>query len=231
MTGVYKITNKTNGKIYIGASKDIEKRFYEHKSTYNSKRKYNKTLYAAFRKYGIDSFNFEVLEKTSLENMFEREKYWIQYYDSYRNGYNETLGGEGGYAPGERSNWSKLTEQDVIAIRTAYKNNKSRKEIYKLYKDKISFSGFSMIWRGANWKHIMPEVYLSKHITYPSRKRQNLGENNGQAKMTEQEVREIRIRKKNGEKKNKVYNDYNNKLSPSGFDAIWRNLRWKEIIV
>ena len=49
--------------------------------------------------------------------------------------------------------------------------------------------------------------------------------------MTEQEVRDIRIRKKNGEKKNKVYNDYNDKLSSSGFDAIWRNLTWKEVIV
>lgn len=231
MIGIYKITNNVNNKCYIGASKDIKKRFEEHKSQYNSVQNYNKTLYRAFRKYGLNNFSFEIIEETSLENMFNREKYWINFYNSYKEGYNETLGGEGGYAPGEKNNWSKLTKKDVIAIRTAYKNNKSRKETYENYKDKISFSGFSAIWRGANWKHIMPEIYLNKHTVYPNRKQQNLGETNGQAKMTEQEVREIRIRKKNGEKKNKVYNDYNDKLSLSGFDAIWRNLRWKEVIV
>ncbi len=234
MIGIYKITNNVNNKCYIGASKDIEKRFEEHKSQYNSVQNYNKTLYRAFRKYGLNNFSFEIIEETSLENMFNREKYWINFYNSYKEGYNETLGGEGGYAPGEKNNWSKLTEKDVIAIRTAYKNKEHRTETWRKYKDKITYAGFLPIWQGKNWKHIMPEIYteeLKQYNLHYSRKGQNLGEANGQAKMTEQEVRDIRVRKKNGEKKKDVYKDYKNKIGTSGFDCIWRYLNWKEVIV
>lgn len=75
--------------------KILKKRFEEHKSQYNSMQNYNKTLYKAFRKYGLNNFSFEIIEETSLENMFNREKYWINFYNSYKEGYNETLGGEG----------------------------------------------------------------------------------------------------------------------------------------
>lgn len=80
----------------------------------------------------------------------------------------------------------------------------------------------------------MPEIYieeLKQYNLHYSRKGQNLGEANGQAKMTEQEVRDIRVRKKNGEKKKDVYKDYKNKIGTSGFDCIWRYLNWKEVIV
>lgn len=234
MTGIYKITNIINGKCYIGASKDIERRFKEHRNNYNSTQEYNKTLYKAFRKYNIINFSFEILEETSLDNMFEREKYWINYFDSYQNGYNETYGGEGGYAPGEKNNWSKLTEEDVTNIRLAYKNKEHRTQVWERYKEKISYSGFLPIWQGKNWKHIMPEIYteeLKQYNLHYSRKGQNLGEANGQAKVTKKEVQEIRTRKKNGEKKKEVYNDFKNKISPSGFDCIWRYINWKEVKV
>ena len=63
--------------------------------------------------------SFEIIELTSKEKLFEREKYWIEYYDSYNNGYNETKGGEGGPSlPGEKNPNSSLTEQEVQNIRT-----------------------------------------------------------------------------------------------------------------
>ncbi len=89
---IYKITNKINGKSYIGQTTDYKRRFSEHKAKgYNNEE--NKLLYYAFDKYGIDNFTFEVIEDKT-PNYNEREKYWIQYYDSYENGYNMTLGGE-----------------------------------------------------------------------------------------------------------------------------------------
>jgi len=47
------------------------------------------------RKYGIDNFSFEVIEECSLEELNDKEKYWIKYYDSHNssNGYNLTDGG------------------------------------------------------------------------------------------------------------------------------------------
>lgn len=99
MIGIYKIENKVNKKAYIGQSIHIEQRWLEHKqpSIYNNPnhKSYSYALYEAFRKYGIDNFEFSIIEECSKEQLNEREKYWIQYYDSYNNGYNMTLGGDG----------------------------------------------------------------------------------------------------------------------------------------
>lgn len=55
----------------------------------------NRPLYRAFRKYGYNNFIIEQLEECSEKIVNEREKYWIKYYNSYHNGYNATMGGEG----------------------------------------------------------------------------------------------------------------------------------------
>jgi group I intron endonuclease len=96
MTGIYKITNILNNQIYIGLSVDIDKRWARHRSNYIdiNNKEYEKTLYRAFRKYGIENFTFEVIEECSKEELANREIYWIAYYDSFSNGYNETPGGE-----------------------------------------------------------------------------------------------------------------------------------------
>ena len=91
---IYKITNNINGKIYIGKTEfDIQKRFKEH--IHDSKKRYceQRPLYNAMNKYGVENFHIELIEET--DNTEEKEKYWINYYNSYRNGYNATLGGEG----------------------------------------------------------------------------------------------------------------------------------------
>ena len=96
MIGIYKITNKLNGHIYIGLSKNIEERWKKHCQKYKNSndKEYEKYLYRAFRKYGIDNFTFEVIEECEEKELRNREIYWISYYDSYANGYNETPGGE-----------------------------------------------------------------------------------------------------------------------------------------
>ena len=50
-------------------------------------------MYRAINKYGIENFSIETLEET--ENPEEREKYWIEYFGSFKNGYNATIGGDG----------------------------------------------------------------------------------------------------------------------------------------
>ena len=95
---IYKITNNINNKIYIGkTNRDISTRFQEHIDSSNSinSPSYNYHLHRAFRKYGIENFSIDKIEEVSEELINERERYWIKYYDSYNNGYNLTLGGEG----------------------------------------------------------------------------------------------------------------------------------------
>lgn len=91
---IYKIQNLINGNVYIGQTiKPVEKRFQQHRNNYNKPYFSQLILYKAFNKYGLDNFSFETLEKIDNDKLDEREKYWIDYYDSYRNGYNMTIGG------------------------------------------------------------------------------------------------------------------------------------------
>lgn len=97
MVGVYKIENKVNSKVYIGLSKHIKQRWWEHKNALNKNKHANLHLQSSWNKYGENNFSFEVLEKCQEKLLSEREIYWIEYYKSYdrKFGYNETLGGEG----------------------------------------------------------------------------------------------------------------------------------------
>lgn len=95
--GIYKITNKINGKCYIGQSIHIESRWGEEKRVSNNpkSKSYNTVLSRAFRRYGIENFNFEILEECPVELLNEKEIYYINYYNSYFEGYNSTTGGQG----------------------------------------------------------------------------------------------------------------------------------------
>ena len=94
MAYIYKITNQINQKIYIGKTEfSIEKRFKEHCQDAFRDRNEKRPLYAAMRKYGIENFCIELIEETEYPE--QREIYWIEYYRSFKNGYNATLGGDG----------------------------------------------------------------------------------------------------------------------------------------
>lgn len=95
---IYIITNLINNNCYIGqTSKTIEERFREHKtdSLRKDRSNYEVPLYRAFRKYGLENFKIEEIEKCEISKLNEREIYWISFFDTYHNGYNATLGGDG----------------------------------------------------------------------------------------------------------------------------------------
>lgn len=95
---LYKVINKINGNIYIGiTTRSIKKRWEEHiKDSFNYySRSYNYHFHRAIRKYGIENFIIEQLDKAySLEELKNQEIYYINKYDTYNNGYNSTRGGE-----------------------------------------------------------------------------------------------------------------------------------------
>lgn len=96
MIGIYKITNLITNKSYIGQSVDIEKRWKAEQrvALIESDHCYDYPLQRAFRKYGIENFSFEIIEECSVDLLNEREIYWIAQYDTFYNGYNQTLGGD-----------------------------------------------------------------------------------------------------------------------------------------
>lgn len=93
---IYKIYNDINDKLYIGKTlSTIEERFKQHCHD-KTKRVYEKRpLYNAMNKYGDKYFHIELIEECDIELLAQRECYWIEYYNTYYNGYNATKGGDG----------------------------------------------------------------------------------------------------------------------------------------
>ena len=92
MGQIYKITNILNGQIYIGQTKyKAIDRYNAHMNTYKNTKFYN-----SIHKYGPENFVLEILEdNVANEDLDDLEIKYIAKYDSYNNGYNETIGGQG----------------------------------------------------------------------------------------------------------------------------------------
>lgn len=95
--GIYKITNTLDGKVYIGQSVDIVSRFYRHKEMLKGGWHHNEHMLSAYNKYGPDVFKYEVIEECSIDELDEREMFYISLFDSTNkaNGYNKNAGGQG----------------------------------------------------------------------------------------------------------------------------------------
>lgn len=129
MPYIYKITNTSNQKIYIGKTlSSIEKRWKEHCNDYNKQRCEKRPLYDAMQKYGLSIFTIEIIEECSLENINEREIYWIEKLNSYKDGYNATMGGDG------------ISYIDYDLVVEIYKKNKNQiktAEILGIHKSSV----------------------------------------------------------------------------------------------
>lgn len=162
MVGIYKIINQINNKIYVGQSQNIEKRWNRHHNgPFNpNDEQYNCPLYRAIRKYGLDNFSFEIIEECSVEQLNEKEKYWIAYYKSFDpdKGYNLTRGGRDGVT------YSKLTKEKVMQIIELLQSSSlSQEQIGRQFN--ISQREVSGINKGENW--------TQTDINYPIRNRRN----------------------------------------------------------
>lgn len=148
MPYIYKITNNINGKIYIGKTNfTIEKRWKEHCSDYKKETFEKRPLYSAMKKYGIENFSIEEIEQIETpEFAAEREKYWIEYFGSFKNGYNATIGGDG------------KTYIDYDLVVATYKQLKNQKLVAE--KLKISADSVHDILKMKEEK-----IYSTKEIT------------------------------------------------------------------
>lgn len=215
MIGIYKITEKENPNMfYVGKSNDIERRFKEHKTkTYEQSRI---PFDGYIKEKGVDAFIYEVLEECKIEELSEKEKYWVDKLNAKASG-NKFDGGLRDVIGSHNPN-AKLTEEDVKKIRIAYNNHRRQKEVYEEYKDIITFQSFQNVWQGRSWSHIMPEVFTEENKQY-YKTEQNKGEQGTGAKFTNEEVLNIRKRYVNESAKN-IYNDYKDRVSYQAFQQI-----------
>lgn len=125
---IYIIKNSINEKVYIGqTARTIEARWNQHKASALRGDTQGMILYNAIRKYGVDNFYVSLLEETKIENLNERERYWIKYYNSKTpNGYNVR---EGGDDPGRKEVYqidgqtNKIIKVYSCAMDAAEENN------------------------------------------------------------------------------------------------------------
>lgn len=157
---IYKITNKLNGKIYIGQTNNPTRRFQEHRAR-GYGQEGEKILYKAFDKYGISNFSFEIIEE--VENYNEREKYWIKFYNCINpNGYNMSEGGENPPVfHGEKHPLCSHSEDTVMLVKKMLKETKiSSSDIAKT--TGYNTSSINRINLG--------ELWFDKNEIYPLRK-------------------------------------------------------------
>lgn len=136
--GVYKIVNKANGKVYIGSSRDLKKRFRSHKSMLKCGTHYNIHLQRAFEKYGEKSFSFKVVEYTNEEQRWEREQQLIDKYKACdgERGYNISPVAKGPCLKGKNNGMygkthSKKT-REVLRRKNSGANNAHSKSVIQL---------------------------------------------------------------------------------------------------
>lgn len=150
---IYKATNKINGKSYIGKTYNFEKRKKEHFYDIENGLPFHKAL----KKYGLENFEWEVIDHADSDSEIrEKEVYWINYYRtcisfSDCNGYNLTLGGEGGVSwnskPVMRYDLDgNYIDEFVSCSHASIELDLDRKSIIRAAKTKYSQSG------GYQWK-------------------------------------------------------------------------------
>lgn len=122
--GIYYFKNKINNKYYIGQSFTLRKRMKKHIQLFNN-NKYDAPIYKAFKKYGLDNFEYGVLDSFRvgftkdelIEKLDTLEIYYIKKYKSYgKGGYNQTKGGDAGitgykFTEDQRSKVSKANKK------------------------------------------------------------------------------------------------------------------------
>lgn len=142
MVGIYKITNP-KGEAYIGLSKNIEKRWSSHR---NLQFKGNIKLRNSLTLYSIDSHVWEIIEVIDITSLSlhegnallrKRERYWIQFYDTFKNGLNENGGGSG---CGEHTEESKKKISEALKNKpkpSDFGANRKKWQHTEEYKEKV----------------------------------------------------------------------------------------------
>lgn len=166
---IYKI-NFPSGKVYIGQTSNMNKRITDHLK--EARNMNDSKVYRAMRKYNTNRDNFEIIEQ-NIENKSiadEREVYWISYYDSFKNGYNSTVGGDvgnNGQCRGEKAKRAVFTNEEVLEIRKIRFTCKySYQEVFQRYSNKCSEGCFHKIWNYQTYKDVGLEYNTPEVIAY-----------------------------------------------------------------
>lgn len=230
-TGIYRITNKINGKSYIGKTgMNFGDRWDSHRSLLNAGKHDNKHLQSAWNKYGAKQFEFAVVELIEdASKLNEREMHWIAKYRKDGLSYNISDGGDGGNNLGKHL--SEETKRKIgaknrinmtgrtISESTRAKMSASQKKRFAEMSDEARAeygSKMAACSCGYRWSDDARSAFSLKQRETP----------NG-ARLTADDVRRIREKRKSGATLRELAMEYNS--SPSYISSIIHRRRWAYI--
>jgi len=214
--GIYCIRNALNNKRYIGqTSKSFKSRWYNHRYTLTNNKHDNQRLQNAWNKYGEENFIFEVLEEIkNVELLTEREQYFADTYDTFRNGYNM---------------------KPCVDSSLGFRHSKKTKEKLSNLAKSRNLIGKKNPWYGkGSFQSGDKNPFYGKTHSEEARKLigqksigRSVGEKSPLAKLTWEKVREIREKYKTGLYTHLALSlEYD--VSRSNIGNILANKRWKE---
>jgi group I intron endonuclease len=151
--GIYRITCTGNNKCYIGQSIYLHRRENEHLNDLKRGKHHNRFLQNSYKKYGSDSIKFEIIELCEKSQLNKREVYWIEYHNSFRDGFNSTLGG--------KLNYIEPKKFDFVNLKRGIEVYCSIPELVAMYPDDNldksylykTINGKTFSYRGWSYKH------------------------------------------------------------------------------
>lgn len=246
--GIYALVNKTNGKMYIGQSRNLEKRKITHLWMLREDRHFNIHLQRAWNKG--DEFEFKILELCKASELNLKEKLWIEKLNTMQEGYNLCKGGdatEGYHFTKEQK--EKISKANKGRKRSAEASKRSQETLKKRMAEDKEFSerltalrrqqaldrGFGGYNKGTHHteeeKRNLSEKLKGRSVSEAHRKKLKelySGEGSASAKLKKCDVVEIRYRFLCGEKQRDIVKDYPN-ITPQTIYDIVRNRRWKSV--
>jgi len=229
-SGIYIIQSKESKNFYVGQSMDVQRREYEHRSTLRRGVHGSPILQNAFDKYGEDGLEFRVLMYLPVDELDRWEQWCL---DNWQPEYNiatdvcasrrgakltleqrQQLSDAHQHQRGEQSGHNKLTEKDVIEIRSRLEDGETCGGISKDYP--VSDSQIRSIRHGGSWSHLGP-------LATPK----ILGERVGTSKLTSEDVLTIRRRASAGETQIQIAEDY--PVGSPTINMIVNRKRWRHI--
>lgn len=160
ISGVYIIQNKTNGKVYIGASVNVRDRLWMHKMHLKKGSHHNIHLQSAFYKYGKDAFDFDLLETCDESLIFSQENYWCNVLNSHDRRYGYNIDPTN---PTGKSNVSEETK-----LRMSQNASKRPVRVHTIYGD--FYKDFSDMYKCAQeFETVSPNVHRKMNNINPKK--------------------------------------------------------------
>ena len=159
-SGIYCIRNSINNKCYVGQSKNVKKRFIHHKSMLRKNEHNNPYLQNSWNKYGEKHFVFEILEYCNIQELTEKEKYYLSIEEKY---YNLKDVIDSAIHP-KRKHSKEVLEKISISLKGKIPKNlkniqKLRKRKVAYYKDNILQIIFNSCTEASNYFNIAPNSF------------------------------------------------------------------------